>query len=140
MKSILFLIVLTTIGAGVAFFFLAQDEPPVVSPVAPVVAKTPEPNPRTEKTTPPRPMSRQAPKYPVELKKQGIEGSVEVRALVDSSGMVLSTEVKTSSGHESMDLAACQAVERWYFTPAESNNKPVEAHVAVKINFKLRAS
>lgn len=61
--------------------------------------------------------------YPARALRDGIEGTVVVGFLVDEAGAVGEVHVKSSSGDESLDQAAVDAVERRFrFEPARDAN------------------
>lgn len=77
------------------------------------------------------------PEYPEKARREGREGRVLLRVLVDEQGRSKSTEVNRSSGSEALDRAAVQAIRRWRFSPARYGNKPVENWVKIPIDFRL---
>jgi len=60
-----------------------------------------------------------------------------LRVNVSAEGLSLSVAVHQSSGHESLDDAAVEAVEKWKFIPAKKGDKAVPCTVIVPINFTL---
>lgn len=77
------------------------------------------------------------PDYPERARKEGKEGRVLLRVLVDEEGRSKVVEVNTSSGSEALDQAALAAIKRWRFLPARYGNKPVESWVKIPIDFRL---
>ncbi|MBK8944952.1 MAG: energy transducer TonB [Ignavibacteriae bacterium] len=75
-------------------------------------------------------------KYPESSKKEGIEGKVFVKAIIDENGKVESTEVVKSVNKE-LDEAAISAIKLTEFIPGEKDRKFVKAEVAIPISFKL---
>jgi protein TonB len=63
-----------------------------------------------------------------------------LRVLVSPTGLPAHIELRTSSGFDSLDRAAQDAVARWRFVPALQGDNPVEAWVQVPIVFKLQGS
>ncbi len=89
--------------------------------------------------TPPRILSAREPAYPATARKQGIEGTVYVKMLVNNSGKVEEAFVAKSSGHEDLDASAVQAVYKWRFSPAKDKLKQkVACYITIPVNFKLR--
>jgi periplasmic protein TonB len=80
------------------------------------------------------------PHYPDIARRQGKEGRVLLRVLVDEEGMSKVIEVNTSSGHDMLDQAATEALKKWRFVPARASGKPVETWVKVPIEFQLSNS
>lgn len=57
--------------------------------------------------------------YPVRAKREGLQGTVAVAVIVDKSGRSKNCEVTHSSGHASLDEAACKNMLRYSrFEPA----------------------
>ena len=80
-------------------------------------------------------MKKAAPKYPIEARRDGIEGTVMVLALVGRDGSV--EEVRIKHSIPVLDAAALEAVRRWKFTPAMTAGKPVAVWVGVPVKFTL---
>jgi periplasmic protein TonB len=77
------------------------------------------------------------PEYPAPARREGKEGRVLLRVLVDEQGKSKSVEVDDSSGSEALDRAAAEAIKRWRFSPARYDNKSVESWVKIPIDFRL---
>jgi len=77
------------------------------------------------------------PEYPDTARKDGKEGRVVLRVLVDEEGKSKLVEVNDSSGSAILDSAATAAIKRWRFSPAHYGNKAVESWVRVPIEFRL---
>jgi len=77
------------------------------------------------------------PKYPDTARRDGKEGRVLLRVLVNEEGRSASVEVNRSSGVEVLDQAALEAIKRWRFTPARVGEKPVDSWVRIPIDFRL---
>ncbi len=79
-----------------------------------------------------------APIYPRGPLMAGIEGTVQLRVLVDTNGSVLDVQVERSSGNRELDAAAREQVLRhWLFQPAQRNGVPMQAWGRVPIVFTL---
>jgi TonB family protein len=85
--------------------------------------------------TPPQPVSQPSPYYPHDAFAQRVEGTVEVRLLIDSSGQV--THAVTSSSIRMLDAAALHCVRRWSFRPAQRGGKAVPSVAAAPISFRI---
>lgn len=81
-------------------------------------------------------VKRADPMYPKSALKAGIEGTVYVKALVDTEGKVARVEVVKSDAKE-LDSAAIDAAKKFTFKAAVSSGKPVEAWVTIPFKFKL---
>jgi periplasmic protein TonB len=77
------------------------------------------------------------PKYPDMARRDGKEGRVLLRVLINEEGRTASVEVNRSSGAEALDQAAVEAIKRWRFSPARYGEKPVESWVRIPIDFRL---
>ena len=81
-----------------------------------------------------------APLYPRESSRRREHGTVVLRVLVDPSGRAAQIIIERSSGHERLDIAAREAVQRALFRPHEVNGVPQAAQVLIPIEFTRRAS
>ena len=77
------------------------------------------------------------PRYPDSARRDGKEGRVLLRVLVDEEGRTKAIEINTSSGHDMLDQAAIEALKKWRFVPARASGKPVETWVKIPIEFQL---
>lgn len=78
------------------------------------------------------------PPYPRDALREGIEGTVQLRVLVDETGHVLEVQIERSSGDHELDIAAREHVlRRWLFQPAQRNGVPMRAWGRVPVRFRL---
>lgn len=77
------------------------------------------------------------PSYPEQARKEGQQGRVLLRVLVDQEGKSKSVEVSRSSGSQTLDRAAVEAIRLWRFSPARYGDKPVESWVRIPVDFRL---
>ncbi len=75
-------------------------------------------------------------KYPEIARRNGIEGTVVVRALVDKSGAVIRTVIDNSD-NKTLEEEAVRAVKRTTFTPAIQNKMPVAVWVQIPVVFRI---
>lgn len=75
--------------------------------------------------------------YPQLAKRAGIEGRVYIKAMIDSTGKVDTTEVVRGLG-VGLDEAAMKAVRETLFTPAQVDGRNVPAEVTIPIMFKIQ--
>lgn len=75
-------------------------------------------------------------KYPEIARRNGIEGTVIVRGLVDKYGRVVKTIIDRSD-NKALEEAAVDAVMKTPFTPAEQNKQPVAVWVQIPVIFRL---
>lgn len=92
---------------------------------------------QTATLTQPRYRETPQPRYPESARREGKEGRVLLRVLVDEEGRTKAVEINSSSGHAHLDQAATEALKKWRFVPAQSGGKPVETWVKVPIDFQL---
>lgn len=78
-----------------------------------------------------------APEYPRLARRNGEQGRVVLRVLVNAAGRADDIEVRTSSGHLRLDQAARNTVRSWRFVPARRGDDPVPAWVLIPISFRL---
>jgi protein TonB len=81
-----------------------------------------------------------APVYPRESQRKREHGTVVLRVLVDPLGRPAQIQIESSSGHERLDNAARDAVEKFLFRPYEVNGVAKPAQVLIPIGFEPRAS
>ncbi len=113
----------------------AQPQPVVDS--RPTENKAPVPETYTEANFKANYGINPKPVYPPLAVNRGWEGKVLLRVSVSAEGTPLSVSINQSSGHESLDDAAVEAVEKWKFIPAKKGEKAVPCNVIVPINFSL---
>lgn len=84
----------------------------------------------------PEAISKVACDEPAAARDQGMEGTVVVRALVDTTGAI--AEVTVVKSVPLLDATAIACAKQWRFKPALSNNVRVARWVAIPIKFSLR--
>jgi TonB family protein len=84
-----------------------------------------------------RPSETPQPIYPESARREGREGRVILRVLIDDQGRSKEVEVNRSSGSEALDRAAAEAIKRWRFHPARHGANSVESWVRIPIEFRL---
>ena len=77
------------------------------------------------------------PSYPESARREGHEGRVLLRVLVDDQGRTRSVEINNSSGSAALDRAAAEAIQRWRFYPARYGDRPIESWLRIPIEFRL---
>ena len=82
-------------------------------------------------------LSNPPPEYPEIARELGQEGTVLLQVKVSASGLVLQVSVHRSSGHNTLDTAAINAVRRWKFVPANVGNVTQEDDVIIPVSFSL---
>ncbi len=87
--------------------------------------------------TPPVAIHREAPAYPVAVRRIGIEGVVEVALTVLRDGNVGWVSVFRAEPRGYFEQAAAAGVRRWRFEPARENGVPVECRMRTRVRFAL---
>jgi protein TonB len=78
------------------------------------------------------------PGYPGLAARLGEQGTVVLRMYIGADGRVTYVEVLQSSGYARLDNTAQAALEKWRFTPAMENGRPVESAQDLPVHFRLR--
>jgi len=82
-------------------------------------------------------ISRAPTLYPYHAKRQGIEGVVSVRFLVDKEGKVSRLSVTRAKPPNVFESAVLRSVARWRFRPGYKDGEPVDTWVETEIEFTL---
>lgn len=83
-------------------------------------------------------LSNPKPAYPREALRDGLQGTVMLRVVVDEAGNPIEVSVATSSGHRVLDRAAReQVLRKWKFVPARQNGRAVRAVGTVPVAFSI---
>jgi len=78
------------------------------------------------------------PDYPEAARKDGKEGRVLLRVLVDEEGKSKLVQISLSSGSRLLDHAAAEAIKRWRFSPARYGDAPTASWVKIPVDFRLK--
>lgn len=119
----------------------AQPAPAkTINPTAPAIAApAPPPTPvvslRPSFVTPPP-----APRYPSVARRRNQQGIVRVEVCLDERGQQQKLTLIKSSGVESLDEAALEAVKNWRFRPELVDGRAVPSRVEIPIEFALTAN
>lgn len=70
------------------------------------------------------------PKMPKTLRESGIDGTIELRVVIDRDGKLKTVEL-IEGIHEELDKNVLDATEKWRYEPGEIQGKPVEGLVRV---------
>lgn len=92
----------------------------------------------SEVDTGPQILRKVEPIYPFAAKKNGIEGSVTIKFIVDSDGNVVEPKVAEADPPDIFDEAALNAIMKFKFKPAIKNGRPVDVIVLAPMKFELR--
>ncbi|MFW6295387.1 MAG: energy transducer TonB, partial [Halanaerobium sp.] len=77
------------------------------------------------------------PEYPSQMIKREIEARVLLSLKIDKDGRTSELTVHQSSGYDSFDQAALDAVSKWKFNPAKLDDQNVNVKILVPIKFEL---
>ncbi|HET9032262.1 MAG TPA: energy transducer TonB [Dokdonella sp.] len=77
------------------------------------------------------------PRYPMDSRRRGEQGTVVLRVLVGRDGLPVKVDIARSSGYRQLDRAARDAVLRWRFRPVQLHGVKVEASGLVPIRFDV---
>ncbi|MDZ4338207.1 MAG: energy transducer TonB [Pseudomonas sp.] len=80
------------------------------------------------------------PNYPSQARRRNQQGVVLVEVRLDERGQQRSLNLLRSSGVDSLDRAALEAVAKWRFRPETSGGQAVPSRVQIPIQFALTAS
>lgn len=78
-----------------------------------------------------------SPHYPKHLKRQGIEGEVELSLLIDESGNTETCQI-TQSLHPLLDTFSIQAAKQLKFIPGQVDGEAVAVELPYKFSFSLK--
>lgn len=76
------------------------------------------------------------PRYPFELKRQGISGECTLQFFVDENGMV-SDPVVVSASHEEFKKPSLDAIMQWRFSPGMKNGRKVATRTQQQFPFRV---
>ncbi|MAT38285.1 MAG: hypothetical protein CL946_01635 [Ectothiorhodospiraceae bacterium] len=75
--------------------------------------------------------------YPDSAVTKRLQGIAVVAVYIDKHGNPSYGELQKSSGHETLDRAALEAVKNGYYVPAKRDGVPAGSRVTVPVEFKL---
>lgn len=76
--------------------------------------------------------------YPDTLRNEGVQGMVVLWLFVDEAGEVRQLQLRSSSGHRSLDTSARQVAHGMAFRPALHRGDPIGVWVSQPIRFQVR--
>jgi periplasmic protein TonB len=88
----------------------------------------------TKVDEPPAPVRTVAPKYPDQLKQDGVSGVVTVTMVLNEKGEVLAAEVVKTT-HDAFSEPALDAIRRWRFKPGKNGGVAVKVKVTIPLRF-----
>jgi TonB family protein len=85
----------------------------------------------------PRVLSKVDPEYSQEARRDQIEGSVLLQAIITPEGIADNITVVKGVG-SGLDDKAIEAVSKWTFQPGTKDGSPVPVWVTIEVNFRLK--
>jgi protein TonB len=86
----------------------------------------------------PEPRFQPNPKYPLQLKRAGVQGSAVIQFIVDTAGDVRDA-VAVRSTHREFESPAIETVMKSKFRPGKKGNAVVNTRMEQEVEFSLRA-
>jgi protein TonB len=80
---------------------------------------------------------RTRPVYPYRARRLNLNGSVDVRFLVDAQGRVSQITILQAKPPKLFDENVLKALDTWRFSPGKVNGRPVSTWVTTTIEFKI---
>jgi|GEM_PF-546396 len=87
--------------------------------------------------SPPTAIARIPPAYPMDARRQKLEGWVRIEFSVHTDGTVTDVTVRDAKPRGVFDQAAINAIQQWKFQPAMENGKPVRKRAVQTLKFEL---
>jgi protein TonB len=84
-------------------------------------------------------MASVSPRYPPEMRKNKIEGSVVILFLLNEAGQVEDPRVEKSSRPE-FESPALDAVKKWKFKPGQRDGESVRTYMRLPMRFSMSSS
>jgi TonB family protein len=88
------------------------------------------------RVSPPRRISGPVPEYPEDARKEHVEGTVVIQAVIAEDGTISQTRVLHSLT-PSLDRVSEESIRQWTFEPATLDGEPVSVFYNLTINFRL---
>ena len=94
----------------------------------------PQDQPKAEQGVQPAiPVHRVNPDYPSEWKREGLQGTVHLRATIAKDGSV--KDITVVDGDARLAKSAEKALKQWRYKPTMLNNEPVPVVTTITVNF-----
>lgn len=77
------------------------------------------------------------PSYPAIARDRGIQGTVQLTALIGLDGAVL--HLRAAAGPSELIPVTLEAVRQWQYKPTTLNSKPCYVETRIDVNFTLSA-
>jgi len=87
---------------------------------------------------PPQIIDYTKPRYPKVAERNGLEGIVILKVLINEQGVVVQAKITEIRGFRGFGRAAVQAVRQWRFRPAMIKETPVSVWCTQEIRFEIK--
>lgn len=77
------------------------------------------------------------PKYPPFAERNGWEGTVMLKAFIETEGRASQVLIDHSSGFKVLDSAALKAVQKWQFEPSYVGSAVVSSWIRIPVRFRI---
>jgi TonB family protein len=114
-----------------------ENGQPVAAEAVVSVLCQPPPQTAQARIIPAKPISQEAPEYPLAMRRFGLRGQVLIDFEVDPTGKVQNAVI-FQSDNPAFDEPALEALRQWKFEPGTSGGKPVVVKQRVPIIFQPR--
>jgi TonB family protein len=109
---------------------------PVAAAVSMPVICQPPPRADLDRISPPKPLSRVEPDYPLAMRRFGLQGTVSLNFIIEADGSVANPTI-VQSDNPAFDEPAIEALLQWKFKPAMKDGKPVKVRMQQRIRFEI---
>ena len=123
----------TRLPAGIGIHALPPIEPLVLDGIG-----TGDTFDQAELDNPLVPVVKIPPEYPLRARRQGIEGWVAVKFLVNRDGRVASVSILESNPAGVFDQSVLRCIRAWHFKAGTISGVPVNTWVETTVKFKLK--
>ena len=80
------------------------------------------------------------PQYPSLAERNGWEGTVMLKALVEKEGLASQVLIESSSGFKVLDNAALKTVKKWKFEPGRAGSVVIASWIKIPVRFRIEKS
>jgi TonB family protein len=77
------------------------------------------------------------PIYPEAAKSAGVQGTVNLHAIIGMDGVPLSLQVVNTDVNPDLARSSIEAVSKWRYSPTLLNGQPIEVDTNITVNFTL---
>ena len=80
---------------------------------------------------------KKRPRYPLEMRKAGVTGTVVLAFVITKEGFVVDLTVISATNSE-FAVSALECLSKWRFIPGSVNGVPVSCRVSMPMSFNLK--